>query len=190
LDTLKHLNNDILSKSGNAKVLQRLRSGIAQKGATPITLHHTNKDGENYAGTAEVEQESDGLLKIETSDDPDNEGYKISTIGEGGRCRFLVKQTSFQFKSGRPDTVIMLERPIDVAEAKKEKEDSPIVKMVKDILAESPLSKGELVAAMQSHDGINLGRDKCTSLINRYAGKQWRVTISGNHNQIHTYSNL
>ena len=87
LDTLKFLNPDILSKSTNAKALHRIKA-LTTKGATFITLHHTNKDGENFAGTAEIEQDSDALLKLVTMDG-EEEHTKISTLEEGGRVRYF-----------------------------------------------------------------------------------------------------
>mgnify|MGYP000706314670 CR=1 FL=1 len=69
---------------------------VCKLGATFISLGHTNKDGERYSGTAEIEQDSDGVLRIDGIDEANNQ--TVSTIKKGGRCRFDVKETSFTFK--------------------------------------------------------------------------------------------
>ena len=92
LDTLKHLTPDLNNKGANAKALHRIRK-IVSTGATFLSLHHTNKDGENFSGTAEVEQDSDALLKIETTDGQKNiKKYQLSKKVD--ECVFILKSVA------------------------------------------------------------------------------------------------
>ncbi len=187
LDTLKFLNGNILSKNANVGAMHRIKA-LTNKGVTFITLHHTNKDGENFAGTAEIEQDSDALLKIDTTDG-DEPHTKISTINEGGRVRFFLEPRSFSFRQGDPTTVKMLDNAVDADKISKEKEDSYFISIIKGLLnLKGELSKSELEKYLKEDDDFDCSDKERKRIISMYINKHWSVRKGGDRNQCHYYS--
>ncbi len=187
LDTLKYLNPDIISKSTNARVLHRIKA-LTGKGATFISLHHTNKDGENFAGTAEIEQDSDALLKLVTMDG-DEEHTKISTLKEGGRVRYFFKEQSFTFKKGDPSSVEMIDGQIDTDKLAQLKYDSYLITIIKGILtSKGPITKSELEGLVKKDDDFDGSNKELKSILKRYVDTHWKIQKTGERNHIHMYS--
>ena len=187
LDTLKFLNSNILNKNANIGAMHRIKS-LTNKGVTFITLHHTNKDGENFAGTAEIEQDSDALLKIETADG-DEPHTKVSTINEGGRVRFFLEPRSFGFKQGDPTSVEMLDSTVDANRIAKLKEDSYLISIIKGILGlEGELSKTELEKYLKEDDDFDCSSRDRKRILKEYLGVHWKIRKDGDRNQYHYYS--
>ena len=187
LDTLKFLNRNILSKDANAGAMHRIKA-LTNKGVTFITLHHTNKDGENFAGTAEIEQDSDALLKIETTDGEEPH-TKISTIKEGGRVRFFLEERSFSFKQGDPTSVKMLEESVDADKLSQEKEDIYNISTIKAILnLKGKLAKTRLEEYLKENDDFECSDKERKRILSIYKGKHWDISKGGDRNQYHYYS--
>jgi predicted ATP-dependent serine protease len=187
LDTLKYLNPDIISKSTNAKVLHRIKA-LTGKGVTFISLHHTNKDGENFAGTAEIEQDCDALLKLVTMDG-EEEHTKISTLIEGGRVRYFFEEQSFTFKKGDPGSVEMIDRQIDTAKLAQQKQDSYLITIIKGILtSKGSISKSELEGLVKEDDDFDGSNKELKSVLKRYVNTHWQIKKTGERNHIHMYS--
>lgn len=93
-DTFKFLSTDINHKNANKKAMCTVKE-LTHLGATFISLGHTNKDKKNASGTAEIEQDSDAALRRDTMDKDSTK--KIASIKIGGRCRFDVKEQSFDY---------------------------------------------------------------------------------------------
>lgn len=187
LDTLKFLNPDILSKSTNAKALHRIKA-LTTKGATFVTLHHTNKDGENFAGTAEIEQDSDALLKIVTMDG-DEEHTKISTLEEGGRVRYFFEPQSFTFTKGDPSSTEMLDGEIDTGKLTQQKSDAPIITIIKGILTlKGSMTKSELEKLIKEDDDFDGSKRYLKDVLKRYIDIHWKIKKTGERNHIHEYS--
>lgn len=186
LDTLKFLNRNILSKDANARAMHRIKA-LTNKGATFITLHHTNKDGENFAGTAEIEQDSDGLLKIETTDG--EEPYtKISTINEGGRVRFFLQPRSFSFKQGDPTSVMMLDNMVDAIKLSQEKKDAYYISIIKGLLIlKQELTKTDLEKYLKEDDDFECSDKERKRILKIYKDKHWKVQKRGDRSQYHYY---
>ncbi len=189
LDTLKHLNQNVLSKSANAQAMHRIKA-LTNQGVTFITLHHTNKDGENFAGTAEVEQDSDALLKIETADG-DEPYTKISTIDEGGRVRFFLEPRSFSFTQGDPTSVKMLENTVDADKIAREKEDVHLISTIKGLLnIKGELTKTDLENYLKEDDDFDCTDKERKRILLTYAGKHWERRKGGERNHIHYYKTM
>lgn len=187
LDTLKYLNPDIISKGTNARVLHRIKA-LTAKGATFISLHHTNKDGENFAGTAEIEQDSDALLKLVTMDG-DEEHTKISTLKEGGRVRYLLEEQSFTFKKGDPTSVEMIDGQVDTDKLAQQKQDSYLITLVKGILtSKGSISKSELEGLVKDDDDFDGSNKELKLILKRYINIHWKIQRTGERNHIHMYS--
>ncbi len=187
LDTLKYLNPDIISKSTNAKVLHRIKA-LTGKGVTFISLHHTNKDGENFAGTAEIEQDSDALLKLVTMDG-DEEHTKISTLIEGGRVRYFFEEQSFTFKKGDPASVEMIDGQIDTDKLEQQKKDAYLITIIKGILtSKGSIPKSELEGLVKEDDDFDGSNKELKSVLKRYVDTHWQIQKTGERNHIHMYS--
>ena len=187
LDTLKFLNRNVLNKDANAKTMHRIKA-LTNKGVTFISLHHTNKDGENFAGTAEIEQDSDALLKIETTDG-DDEHTKISTIKEGGRVRYHLKPHSFEFQKGDPLSVKMLDDEVDANKLLQEKQDAKYISIIKGILTlEGELQKSKLDSFLKEDDDFDLTDKERNRILKTYADRHWKITKGGKRKHIHYYS--
>ncbi len=187
LDTLKYLNPDIISKSTNAKVLHRIKA-LTGKGATFISLHHTNKDGENFAGTAEIEQDSDALLKLVTMDG-DEEHIKISTLIEGGRVRYFFEEQSFTFAKGDPSSVEMIDGQVDTEKLARQKQDSYLITIIKGVLTlKGSIPKSELEGLVKEDDDFDGSNKELKSVLKRYIDIHWTIQKTGERKHIHRYT--
>jgi len=187
LDTLKHLTPDLNNKGANAKALHRIRT-IVSTGATFLSLHHTNKDGENFSGTAEIEQDSDALLKIETVDG-ENEHEKISTISEGGRVRFYFKPCSFSFIKGDPTSVKVLDEVSNTELIQQMNEDKHLIGGIKAFIRlKGSVTRAELEEAIKEDDDFDYSRRVVQKAIRDYTDIHWKLRRSGERNTVHNYS--
>jgi len=187
LDTLKFLNPNVNNKDANVKAMQRIKK-LTALGITFISLHHTNKDGENFAGTAEIEQDGDALLKIETAPG-EKEHTRISTIGEGGRVRYFMQPQTYTFMQGEPSTVQEMETVLDPEKIIQQQEDSYAISIVKGLLtAEGRLTKTKLEELLKDDDGFDLNEQHRKRILRAYEGVHWKITKGGERNHIHYYT--
>lgn len=175
LDTFKFMSKNINDKNAN-KTAMHLIKDLTKLGATFISLAHTNKDGENFSGTAEIEQDSDGMLRIDGIFD---QGQMISTIRRGGRCRFDVKEQSFTFKGGNALDVGRYDSKIDIQEVlekkAKEKKDVNFIQETQGLLKENPdVIQKDLIQMLV--DTLGVGRNTVIQKLNEYAGVYWSKT--------------
>lgn len=101
-DTFKYMTNDINNKNANKKAMAFIKELCHITGCSFLSLGHTNKDGRNQSGTAEIEQDSDAIFRIDTVD---NQDKSISTITPAGRVRLNPKDQSFEFIKGNISSV-------------------------------------------------------------------------------------
>lgn len=187
LDTLKYLNPHVNDKSSNVRAMHRIKE-LTRLGITFISLHHTNKDGENFSGTAEIEQDSDGLLKITTAlgDEPH---ARVSTIVEGGRVRFHLRPRSYAFIQGRPESVEELDEPLDPQRLEQQKKDAYAITLIKGILnLKGQISKSELEKLIKEDDSLDIGEKEIRRILREYTGIHWKIEKGGERNHIHYYS--
>jgi len=177
LDTFKFLSEDINHKNANKEAMHLIKE-VCKIGATFVSLGHTNKDGVKFSGTAEIEQDSDGVLKISGFEDANN--TIISTIKKGGRCRYDMKEVSYSFIAGDVLSATKLAKVFD-AEAKIREmaalnEDKPFIKIIKEELRlkQSMLQKD--IVSMISDFGLS--KAKASKLLNNYIDKHWSKTQS------------
>ena len=110
-DTFKYLTKDINNKGANKNAMELIKKLCHDTGATFLSLGHTNKDGEKQSGTAEIEQDSDAIFRIDSMTDGDT---ATSTIMPAGRCRLDPIEQTFQFIRGNISSVIRLDNSIDI----------------------------------------------------------------------------
>lgn len=148
---------------------------VCKLGATFISLGHTNKDGKNQSGTAEIEQDSDALLKIDSIGSIEDESTIISTIQKGGRCRCTITKRTFEFEGGNPLSVVNSDKTIDIEEQKTllnmQKEDASFISEVKTILYNGgEKSQKDLLLMLED---FNMGNTKKRNKLKYYIGTQW-----------------
>ena len=187
LDTLKYLNPNINNKDSNVKAMQRIKK-LTALGITVISLHHTNKDGENFAGTADIEQDGDAMLKIETARG-DEERSRISTIKEGGRVRYFMEPRSFSFIQGDPASVKQLDDVIDPEKIEQIEKDSHAISVIKGILNYSgEVTKTELEELLKEDDDFDYGEKERKRILRTYKDIHWKIRKGGDMNRYHYYS--
>ena len=86
VDTFKFISSNVNDKNANKKAMHFIKE-LLRLGASCISLGHTNKDGIKQSGTAEIEQDSDAILRIDREVDPMS-GEVLLTISAAGRARF------------------------------------------------------------------------------------------------------
>ena len=85
IDTFKFITENVNDKNANKKAMHFIKELLAL-GATVLSIGHSNKDGIKQSGTAEIEQDSDGVLRIDR--EVKTNGDVILSISKGGRVRF------------------------------------------------------------------------------------------------------
>lgn len=92
LDTFKFFTKNINDKKANQNAMHFIKS-ICKQGAAWISIGHSNKDGMRESGTAEIEQDGDGILRIEIVK---SQNKCIGTIKKAGRCRWGEKTVTIE----------------------------------------------------------------------------------------------
>lgn len=174
LDTFKFLSEDVNHKNANKKAMHFIKD-VCKLGATFISLGHTNKDGKNQSGTAEIEQDSDALLKIDSTVAMDDDTTIISTIQKGGRCRCNITKKTFEFEGGNPLSVAYSDKDIDVQEQSElqriKNADMGFIIEVKRILFNGgEKTQTQLLEVLNDFD---MGKTKKISKLKFYIGKEW-----------------
>jgi predicted ATP-dependent serine protease len=172
LDTFKYLTKDINNKRFNQEAMHFIK-GLRNLGATFISLGHTNKNGENHSGTAEIEQDSDALLRIDATRDANE---VICTIQRGGRCRCDIQEKSFKFTAGDVMSVEETDNPFELQEKKKiiaqEAKDKEFIDEVVQILTNNPnMLQKDLVAELM--DNLGTAKNKVLALLDTYNNRFW-----------------
>lgn len=198
LDTYKFLSADVNTKNANKEAMHFIKN-IIKLGAAWISIGHTNKDGRNQSGTAEIEQDSDGLLKIESYID----GKKgLANIVKGGRCRWQAPNLTIATELIKEDK----EKPylfwyhaikhaeitdgVDVERIKTLKELDPTMKIVLEMIIErcndyGPFNKTSLIDAIKQNETLDLSKAQIKSILNVGEGQYWRtIKDKENNNRI------
>ncbi len=172
LDTFKFLTDDINNKNANKKAMHLIKE-VTKLGATFISLGHTNKDGQNFSGTAEIEQDSDAVLRIDASF---NDSLIYATIKRDGRCRCDIKAKSFTFTGGDAMSVTQLDEVMDIESENQKQEaenkDKFFIDETKRILRLNPfMLQKDLLSQLDENLGI--AKTQITKKLKMYDGKHW-----------------
>lgn len=183
-DTFKYLTNDINNKTANKRAMAAIKAFCKSTGTTFLSLGHTNKDGKNQSGTAEIEQDSDAIFRIDTINQDD---ISTSTIKKAGRVRLDPLEQSFEFKGGYVPSVKRLAQVKDIEaihiSAKEQKEDEAFIAEVKSILAKhTELNQTDLLKYL---DDIDMGQQKMTKKLKHYSSSQWERRKGDNNKTIY-----
>ena len=192
IDTWKFVSKDVNSKGANKEAMHFIKK-LQALGATIISLGHTNKDGIKNSGTAEIEQDSDAVLRIDRKADEFSREVTL-TIEAAGRVRFSCAGVSFKSTPKGNDykylytalTSMVKSEFVSLSEEVEEKrEDSPkvsakdrrIVDELERIIDE--LNDGKNTRAFQSLIILEAKRQekisevKTTALLREYAKDKW-----------------
>lgn len=204
IDTYKFIVGNINDKKENAKAMHFIKD-LQRLGATILSLGHTNKDGKLQSGTAEIEQDSDGLFKIEAITDGETVQVEIK---KAGRVRFAYeKSLLFSTKVVKDGDEVLrwkkflaniepVDDDLDIEELRKAKEqeekDKHLIQGVQALLRSqggSLMQKDILRMLKEDDDFAGYGKDRILALLNNphYVGKYWRVERRGERNHIKEY---
>ncbi len=197
LDTYKFLSTDINNKNANKAAMHFIKS-VCKLGAAWISLGHSNKNGESQSGTAEVEQDSDGILKIQSEV---VNGKAYSTIEKAGRCRWGDASISLETIITMEDKEsphlfwlnaiqnLKITSHVDVALLKSQKEKQPqmevIAKIINDEYAKSrtPINKTSLKKLINDNDFVSLSQRDVDKTLYEGNGKYWQIEANKEKNQ-------
>jgi hypothetical protein len=174
-DTFKYLTSDINNKNANKNAMALIKKLCHVTGATFLSLGHTNKDGEKQSGTAEIEQDSDAIFRIDSMTDSDP---ATSTIMPAGRCRLDPIEQTFQFTRGNISSVTRLDNPIDIEALTYAKEtratDIALIIEVKSILTKGvEKTQSEMLELLND---FKIGRQTLMKKLKYYAEQgEWSV---------------
>jgi hypothetical protein len=184
-DTFKYLTSDINNKNANKKAMALIKEFCHVTGATFLSLGHTNKDGEKQSGTAEIEQDSDAIFRIDSMTDGDT---ATSTIMEAGRCRLAPITQSFRFTKGDVTSVERLNNTIDIevltyAKAARTT-DAELISEVKSILTNGvEKTQSEIVELLND---LGIGKQKLVEKLKYYATRsEWKIKKGANNATIY-----
>ncbi|MDO9206759.1 MAG: AAA family ATPase [Sulfuricurvum sp.] len=184
-DTFKYLTSDINNKNSNKKAMAFLKQLCHDTGATFLSLGHTNKDGEKQSGTAEIEQDSDAIFRIDSMTDAD---IATSTIMPAGRCRLDPITQTFNFTRGDVTSVQRLDNSIDIgalAYAKAARtNDAALISEVKSILTKGvEKTQTEIVELLND---LGIGKQKLVEKLKYYVTRgEWEIKKGTNNATIY-----
>lgn len=160
IDTFKFISKNVNDKNANKNALHFIKK-LQTIGATILTIGHTNKDGIKQSGTAEIEQDTDAILRIDRNVDEMTKSVTL-TISKAGRSRFACEGVTFvnhpqgsNYKylytalttmkvhkevidlasiSNQKQEVIEKEKSIKLKKAEQELFDKPLIKVIQEII--------------------------------------------------------
>jgi hypothetical protein len=180
-DTFKYLTKDINNKTANKQAMELIKQ-LQKLGATFISLGHTNKDNKMQSGTAEIEQDSDAIFRVDSIRETD--GQITSTIKQAGRVRFNAKIHNFKFY---PNIFETFEHTITIEdeESENEQNDSRVIEAIKQIIIENPMiGKTEITKKLAKNENLSIGQNKAFALLEKYNNKHWKSEKYQNINKI------
>jgi hypothetical protein len=199
IDTYKFVTTDVNSKAANKKALHYIKQ-LTALGATVVSLGHTNKDGLKNSGTAEVEQDSDNVLRINRAVDEFSKNVTL-TIEAAGRTRFNCSPTSFKLAPEGSNydylySALQTTQELDVAvdltavvseetrdnksEKIKELKDRPIVNAIAKVIDEMANSNNVMLKPTQPiivkemKERESLSKAKVDTILREYNGTRWK----------------
>lgn len=95
LDTYKFFSADVNNKNSNKEALHFVKE-LQRQGATFISIGHTNKDGKDRSGTAETEQDTDAVMRVEAVQDADAKEAIVTISKKEHRVRYETRDVSFK----------------------------------------------------------------------------------------------
>ena len=186
-DTYKKFQSDVNNKGANSKHMHILRE-LTSLGATVVSVAHTNKDGKNFSGTAEMEQDADAVIKVNKMIDVEDEESMTVSLSEGGRIRWRLIPRSYKIPRNNPNPRLIA--PIDYVDMKDAEfldEYAEIIAVVRLSLTEDGDGNQKALYERLEED-VFCGRDKFFELLHKGRGRFWKATRTTKKSYI--YSSL
>ncbi len=173
-DTYKKFQNDVNSKKANTQHLDLIRK-VTALGATCISIAHTNKDGGTFSGNAEIEQDTDGVIRFDRLADLEREGMMTVSLTAGARVRWKFEECSFRMPQYDPDPArVESINYLNINKWKDESNDMAAIDAIKEVIensGEKGIVQGELIKKVSEENGI--GRNTAGEKAKQYAGRHW-----------------
>lgn len=173
---------DVIVKS-HAKELFKLLRSMTAKGATIVTLGHTNKYKDNdgdpvYEGTGDLRSDFDELIYL--IPDFHNDG-SITVSTKPNKIRGKFEPITFNIDHKR--NVSLSESYVDVSakvreESQKEK-DSPTIELITEAINAELFTEAKIVEHCKKH---GTGWRTVQGVLNRYKEKLWTVEFAFKNN--------
>lgn len=180
LDTYKKFVKDVNQKKDNKEFMEKLRE-LQQRGATLIPIAHVNKDKKDVSGTAEVEQDGDGVLRVDSI--KDDSSITVS-VKEGGRTRWTVEPKTYivpKAKTPNPFDIKEIEY-MDISQYADEADDAQSIEKIKNIIENvGDVSQTELFKKIAENSTIST-RD-IPMMIEKYNGRHWESRYEKQYNR-------
>lgn len=180
-DTLKKM-TDVIVKS-HAKELFKLLRSITAKGATIVTLGHTNKyknsDGKPiYEGTGDLRSDFDELIYLIPEFHTDG-SITVSTDPDKKRGNF--QPITFEIDHKR--NVSLSDSYIDVSakvqEENQKEKDSPTIELITESIKSGDFTEAKIVEHCKNH---GVGWRTVRGVLSRYVGKLWTLEFAFQNN--------
>jgi|CXWL01.1.fsa_nt_gi archaellum biogenesis ATPase FlaH len=199
LDTLKKFAN-LMDKQIASAFMTAARSFVS-RGGSLILLAHTNKrrDGDNSliaGGTSDVIDDADCAYIIDAKKTGLGDTKKM-VIFENRKSRGDVErelcfsysiQAGLSYSDKLTSAVRHSQDELHKAKAEAEaaenlEKDLPVIEIIQEVISSGVTKKTELVKAAHANGGGT--QPKIRSMLDRYKGKQWGVTVDVNNTSIY-----
>lgn len=179
-DTLKKM-TDVIVKS-HAKELFKLLRSMTAKGATIVTLGHTNKYKDNdgnpvYEGTGDLRSDFDELIYL--IPDFHNDG-SITVSTKPNKIRGKFEPITFEIDSDRN---VSLSDYVDVASKVQAKnqldKDSPTIELITEAINAGDFTEAKIVEHCKKH---GTGWRTVRGVLSRYKGTLWTLEFAFQNN--------
>jgi len=180
-DTYKKFVRDVNTKRDNKEFMEKLRE-LQQRGATLIPIAHTNKDSKAVSGTADIEQDGDGMLRVDSI----NNGDETMTISvkQGGRTRWMVEPKTYSVPNLTTPNPFRIEEAayIDVSKYADENDDVSNIEKIKNIIeniGDAPQTK----LFKDIADNSTLSIREIPKILEKYNGRHWESRYEKSNNR-------
>ncbi len=184
-DTYKKFQSDVNNKGANTSHMHILRE-LTSLGATVVSIAHSNKDKKQFSGTAEMEQDSDAIIRVDKMTDPVNKELMTVSFSSGGRVRWFFVPKSFIMPEHNPDPALIEEvEYIDLKDAEFFAEAAADIAAIRLSLAEDGDATQKILYERLSED-LESGRDTFFEILRKGRGKFWNGTKGSNNSYVYS----
>ncbi len=174
-DTYKKFQNDVNNKKLNTQHLDAMRK-LTSQGATCISIGHTNKDSGTFSGNAELEQDTDGVVRFNRLVDVADKEQMTVSLTEGARIRYRFQECSFRMPTNNPHPAkVEPTEFLDTQQWRDEKEDMRDIESTKNVIrdaGEKGIVQAALIDKLSKEEMI--GRNRAGDLLKKYISRHWQ----------------
>lgn len=187
-DTYKKFQEMVNDKGSNTRFLKLVRRFV-NAGATVLSIAHTNKDKASFSGTAEMEQDTDGMIRFDAIEDIEHPGYKLVSLSQEERCRWEFVEATFRTPAIPTINNVVRVEYLDLKRYQNEDSDTHDIEEIKVLLGNNDFKTvAELLKAVQSNLGLSTREAK--KMLNNYDGRQWFSSNDKHNNNARRFTLL